>query len=333
FQLTFWVNTGGDGWSDPVIRTDAPAFTKGLTVLRALDVNGNGTPDLFWDNSALPKSLLSKGSPTYSYFDFVGELKPNLLQVIDNGIGQRTLISYKSSTADYLAALVVGHPWTVKLPTPVTVVSRTTTSIGLDLNLDGTPDEYHMDTNYFDGFFDVIEKEFRGFAFAEQILRGDDYNPETEATAGGTGSVPAPTSVMRHRFFTGGPDGIDNDDYTEGYVGATAVDEDSGSGGEIVLSGKDRGGYEEEPLKGREVFVEEIDGAILNAPLQEEASFFACARKAAAAALLDPFGVDAMRCSPNKYVYSRVHTEWKVRRLYRHPEVTNPPGRFADGDD
>ncbi|MCA9443088.1 MAG: hypothetical protein KC964_19965, partial [Candidatus Omnitrophica bacterium] len=152
----------------------------------------------------------------------------------------------------------------------------------------------------------------------------------TGATVGGTGTVPAPSSVIRHRFLTGGPDGIDNDDYPEGYVGPTATDEDSGTGGEVILTGANRGGREEEALKGSEVFVEEVDGAILNAPSVEEAGFFACARKAAEAAASNPFSPDAMRCSPDKYVYSRTHTNWKVRRLYRHVDVDNPPGRFAD---
>jgi len=331
--LKFWVNTGSDQWSDAIVRTDAPVYMQGFTVLRMLDVNGNGTPDLFWDNSLLDPTSLPAGAPVYAYLDFVGDLKPNLLTVIDNGIGLQTHISYRSSSQDYLQALAEGHPWTTKLPFPVTVVGRMVENVGLDLNADGRVDEYITDITYRDGYYDSFEKEFRGFAFVQEIERGDDYNPTTGATGLGTGTVSGPTLVSRHRYLTGTPDGVDNDDYVDGYVGPVATDEGTGTGGSVVSFTDDRGGREEEALKGFTVVQETIDGAILNAPPDEAAGFHACARAAALAALADPLDPDAFRCAPEKYVYTRSRTDWKVRRLYRPQNVSNPPGRFADGDD
>ncbi len=61
---------------------------------------------------------------------------------------------------------------------PPTIVARTETSIGLDL--DGYPDEgpngdvYITDYVYRDGFYDPIEKQFRGFSFVKQIQHGDE---------------------------------------------------------------------------------------------------------------------------------------------------------------
>jgi hypothetical protein len=182
-------------------------------VLRQLDVNANGTIDLFWDNSLLDPGNLPPGASAYAYFDFVGELKPNLLVRIDNGIGLRTTLEYKSTTHDYLEALESGHPWTTKLPFPLMVVSRVVEDIGLDLNGDGQTDQYLTDFTYRDGYYDSFEREFRGFAFAEEIERGDDYDPDTGLTGPGTGSVHGPSLVTRYRFLTGTPDGIDNDDY------------------------------------------------------------------------------------------------------------------------
>lgn len=332
-QLSYWINTGADNWSDAIVRTGAPNYIAGLTVLREADINGNGTYDLFWDNSLIDPGSLAPGVSTYMYFDFVGEVPPNQLAVIDNGIGLRTLIEYKSSTADYLAAHNAGHPWTTKLPFPVMLIARIVSNVGLDLNGDGATDEYIRDFTYRDGYYDSFEKEFRGFAFAEEIARGDDYDPNTGATSAGTGTVSAPSVVQRTRFMTGTPDGIDNDDYVAGYSGLTASDEGTGTGGPVVSFLDDRGGREEEALKGYPVFQETIDAAILNAPLAENAGFHASARAAALAARVDPFGAAALRCAPDKYVYSRNTTRWKVRRLYRPEGVANPPGRFADGDD
>ncbi len=329
-ELKFWVNTGNEQWSEATVRTDAPPYIQGLTVLRTLDVNGNGTSDLFWDNSLLDPGSLPAGMPVYAYLDFVGELKPNLLTVIDNGIGLRTHIYYRSSSQDYLEALAAGQPWTTKLPFPVIVVGRTVENVGLDLNADHGVDEYVTDITYRDGYYDSFEKQFRGFAFVQEIERGDDYNPLTGVTGPGTGTVSGPTLVKRYHYLTGTPDGLDNDEYMDSYVGPTATDEGTGTGGPIAWFTDDRGGREEEALKGVTVLEESIDGAILNAPPAEAAGFHACAR---AAALAAPSTPAALRCAPDKYVYTRARTEWKVGRLYRPENINNPPGRFADGND
>ena len=50
--------------------------------------------------------------------------------------------------------------------------------------------------SYHNGYYDDIEKTFRGFEQVEVIEHGD---------------ATAPTSVTTHGFFTGGPDGVDND--------------------------------------------------------------------------------------------------------------------------
>jgi len=55
-------------------------ISPGLHTASVLDVNGNGTPDLFWDNSMVTPQP-APGAPIYQFLDFVGELKPNLLTV------------------------------------------------------------------------------------------------------------------------------------------------------------------------------------------------------------------------------------------------------------
>ena len=106
---------------------------------------------------------------------------PNLLTAISNGIGQVTLIGYAPSTRFALADAAAGQPWPYPLPFPVTVVSVVT-------NLDSLGHQYRTEFRYHDGYYDPVEKQFRGFAHAEQVDIGD---------------ATAPTLVSRSFFDTG----------------------------------------------------------------------------------------------------------------------------------
>ena len=162
-----------------------------------------------------------------------GGAHTNLLTRIDNGYGRVIHITYGATTDYAVAAYIAGHPWTTSMPFPVAVVRRADTTIGLDL--DGYPDEGFdgdvsiIDYVYRDGYFDPVEKQFRGFAFVKQINRGDER----------FGGSAAPTLVTRYGFHTGAPDGVDND-------GDGETDET----GDLWI------GREEEPLKGKRLWEE-----------------------------------------------------------------------------
>lgn len=222
-SITWWVNQGNQRYSAPFTRIDTPRYVRGETVLRQVDINGNGSTDFVWENWE-PRT----GGYRVDYLD-LAPVTPNLLRIIDNGIGLRTTIDYRSTTDHYLEARAAGHPWRTRLPFPSAVVSRITREIGLDL--DGVPggDRRITEYTYRDGYYDRFEKEFRGFAFARQVELGEDH-PEFGVEDGG---VPSPTRVTRMAFHTGAPDGVDNN-------GDGRVDErDAFSGAEG------------EPLKGR----------------------------------------------------------------------------------
>ena len=223
-SITYWVNQGNNTFSPPFTVTGTPPYVQGQTVLRQADINGNGSTDFIWENWNP-----ATGGYQVKYFDFL-PVKPNLLRVIDNGIGLRTVIEYNTTTDAYLAARQAGNPWHTRLPFPSTVVSKITKQIGLDL--DGAPgnDEYVTEFSYYDGFYDGFEKEFRGFAFAKKIERGDDRYPSI--------TNHSPTTVTRFAFHTGVPDGIDNNEDGN-------IDEFN-----------DKSGYEEEPLKGKVLWTE-----------------------------------------------------------------------------
>jgi hypothetical protein len=227
--IKYWVNQGNSGFPTEFILVGLPRYEKGRTVLRLADINGNGSTDFLWENFD-PGS----GGFRVQFYDFLEAAKPNLLQTIDNGIGLRTHIEYRTTTDYYVAARKSGNPWHTRLPFPSQVVSRITREIGLDLDGVLGNDKYVTDFSYFDGYYDAFEKEFRGFAFAKKVERGDD-NPALNPSPA---IVHSPSTITRFAFHTGAPDGVDNN----GDGRADEFDE--------------RSGFEEEPIKGRVLWTE-----------------------------------------------------------------------------
>lgn len=223
--IKFWINQGNNQFSAEFARTGMPEYIRGQTVLRQADINGNGTTDFLWENWNP-----AVGAYQIEFYDFLGVAKANLLSTIDNGIGLRTHIDYKTTTDYYIGARTNGNSWHTRLPFPSTVVSKITKEFGLDLDAVPGNDQYISELSYYDGYYDGFEKEFRGFSFAKKIERGDDHFDGID--------VNSPTTVSRFRFHTGVPDGIaNNDDGT--------IDEFN-----------ERSGYEEEPIKGKVLWTE-----------------------------------------------------------------------------
>lgn len=223
--VDFWVNLGNNTFSQRYQVASTPNYIKGQTFLTQADINGNGTTDMLWQNFET-----SSGAYRIEWVDFIGGAKPGLLRVMDNGIGLQTFIEYRSSTDYYAAARRGGNPWRTRLPFPVSVVSRITKSFGLDLDAVPGVDSYITEFSFHDGYYDTFEKEFRGFAFAKKVERGDDRQ--------GAPEVNSPSTISRMAFHTGVPDGLDND------------------GDNLTDELDPLGGYEEEALKGKVLWTE-----------------------------------------------------------------------------
>jgi RHS repeat-associated protein len=211
-EVLVWVNIAGERWSAPLRFTDTPEFDPAKTSLRLADMNGNGSTDLLWVRSIGPENQ------HWQFLDFAPGAKPNQLVAIDNGLGRRTYIQYRSSVEYAIDASEARppNPWKRTSPVVMPLVSQivVTPSVAPDRS-----DHYVTDFVYRDAFYDGYEREFRGFGFVKKIERG---NVEE-----------APTRITRISFHVGGADGIDND-------GDKKVDERSALGGS-----------EEESLKGR----------------------------------------------------------------------------------
>ncbi|MCL4785201.1 MAG: VCBS repeat-containing protein [Verrucomicrobia bacterium] len=276
-HIKYWINRGNGSFSPEFTRSGMPTYIRGQTVLRQADINGNGSTDFLWENWEP-----SLGRTRIQFYDFLATAKPNLLRVIDNGIGLRTEIEYRTSTDYYVAARAAGNPWTTRLPFPSTVVSKITKRFGLDLDAVPGPDEYITEFGYHNGYYDGFEKEFRGFAFAKKIERGDD-SPLLGGEGQGEGERPihSPTTVTRFAFHTGTPDEVDNN----GDGRFDEFDEVSG--------------YEEEALKGKVLWTE------VTLPTADIGGSY-------------PAQLDGQPAD-DAVVFTRQYQTWKIKTIH-HPE-------------
>ncbi len=151
-----YFNQSGNAWSLKRVLLGFPAI-DGTVGVTTLDLLGNGTACLVW-SSPLPGNSLR----VMRYIDLMGGQKPHLLVKTSNNLGAETIFQYAPSTKFYLQDKLAGKPWITKLPFPVLVVERVETYDRVSGNRFVTRYAYHH------GYFDGVEREFRGFGLVEQ---------------------------------------------------------------------------------------------------------------------------------------------------------------------
>ncbi|MFM7439718.1 MAG: toxin TcdB middle/N-terminal domain-containing protein, partial [Snowella sp.] len=151
-----YFNQSGNAWSLKRVLPSFPAI-DGTVGVTTLDLLGNGTACLVW-SSPLPSNALR----VMRYIDLMGGQKPHLLVKMSNNLGAETIFQYAPSTKFYLQDKLAGKPWITKLPFPVLVVERVETYDRVSGNRFVTRYAYHH------GYFDGVEREFRGFGLVEQ---------------------------------------------------------------------------------------------------------------------------------------------------------------------
>lgn len=172
-HIDVYLNQCGNSWSSR--RTLASVPTGDLTAISVMDFLGRGTACVVW-SSPLP----SDAQRPLRYLDLMRGQKPHLLIHICNNLGSEIAIEYASSTEFYLADEAAGRPWVTRLPFPVHVVKRVITHDSISRNRFVTRKSYHH------GYFDGVEREFRGFGSVEQL--------DTEELGGLTESGALPAS-------------------------------------------------------------------------------------------------------------------------------------------
>ena len=151
-----YVNQSGNRWS-PAQRLTAFPSIDDAAAIEVVDLLGNGTACLVW-SSPLPEGV----GRQMRYVDLMGGQKPHLLIRIVNNLGAERTIGYAASTRFYLADKLAGRPWITRLPFPVHVVERVETIDRISGNCFVTRFAYHH------GYFDGVEREFRGFGLVEE---------------------------------------------------------------------------------------------------------------------------------------------------------------------
>jgi RHS repeat-associated protein len=138
-----------------------------------LDLLGNGTVCLVWSSP-----LTGNARSPMRYIDLMGGVKPHLLVGMANNLGAETHVHYAPSTKFYVADKIAGRPWITRLPFPVQVVEKIETVDAISRNRFVTRYAYHH------GYYDGVEREFRGFA------RVDQWDTEDFATLSASGALP-----------------------------------------------------------------------------------------------------------------------------------------------
>jgi RHS repeat-associated protein len=154
--IRVWLNQSGNSWSEPTSLTNFPAIDN-LASVNVVDLLGNGTACIVW-SSPLP----SYARQSIHYIDLMGGQKPHLMVEMRNNLGAETRVQYAASTRFYLEDRAAGNPWITKLPFPVHVVERTQSYDRISGNRFVTRYAYHH------GYYDGVEREFRGFGMVEQ---------------------------------------------------------------------------------------------------------------------------------------------------------------------
>jgi RHS repeat-associated protein len=157
-QVILWINQSGNDWSDPITIKGTPPV-KDMDAVRLVDLLATGISGVLW--SADARGL----SRSHLYFlDFTGGVKPYLLHQMDNHMGSITNVQYEPSTRFYLEDQQHRETrWQTPLPFPVQVVSRVEAIDAISHGKLTTEYRYHH------GYWDGLEREFRGFGRVEQL--------------------------------------------------------------------------------------------------------------------------------------------------------------------
>ena len=152
-----YFNQSGNTWSARRTLNTFPRIDN-LSSVTTVDLLGNGTACLVW-SSPLPGDARSP----MRYIDLMGGNKPHLLVKTWNSLGAETEVSYVPSTKFYLADRLAGQPWITRLPFPVYCVEKVT------VRDKWRQTKFSSTYSYHHGYFDGVEREFRGFGRVEQV--------------------------------------------------------------------------------------------------------------------------------------------------------------------
>ncbi|HKP39167.1 MAG TPA: SpvB/TcaC N-terminal domain-containing protein, partial [Pyrinomonadaceae bacterium] len=200
-HIFLYVNQSGNRWSDPVLIEGTPPVTD-MDAVRLVDMLGSGVAGILW---SADRKEVSRDS--LYFLDLTGDVKPYLLDEMNNHRGAITRVKYEPSTRFFLEDQQRPETrWKTSLPFPVLVVSR----VEIIDEISGS--KHTVEYSYHHGYFDGVEREFRGFGRVEQrdTQTFDDYHQSSPV--GGSGFVEVAPQyfspvVLTKTWFHQGPIG------------------------------------------------------------------------------------------------------------------------------
>jgi RHS repeat-associated protein len=157
--LKIWINEAGNSFPTIPYELSFPQIDS-LSSLNVLDLFGSGTSSVVWSSSS---PGLAEGM-RLQYAEFNRGMKPHLLKTYKKGPVE-TRLEYTPSAQFYQDDKLRGAAWATKLPFPVQCLSSVETFDFISGNYNTSQYKYHQ------GFYDGIEREFRGFGFVASAER------------------------------------------------------------------------------------------------------------------------------------------------------------------
>ncbi|KAI1111888.1 65kDa B protein-domain-containing protein [Nemania sp. NC0429] len=195
-----WIyhNRAGNQWSNAQILPLFPELDSVASVM-VIDLFGRGTACLCWVSPGFTAPTIgAKG--LLQYIDLVGGPKPGLLKTRRNGFGLEDLVEYSPSAKFYLEDERLGRPWTTCFPFPVHCAESITTIDRITGSTATTRYAYH------DGYYDMFERESRGFGMVEQ-WHTEAFPAAIDSNRKG---FAGPTTYKKSWFHLGRLPGIDH---------------------------------------------------------------------------------------------------------------------------
>jgi RHS repeat-associated protein len=155
-RVLLWGNECGSSWSEQPLTVPGTPNVVDADAIQLADLHGSGTGGVLFSRTANRGPL--------AFLDFTGGVKPHLLDSVDNHLGAQTHVEYRPSTEFYLRDRPdPATRWRTTLPFPVQVVAKVEVVDQISHGRLTTEYRYHH------GYWDGVEREFRGFAMVEQL--------------------------------------------------------------------------------------------------------------------------------------------------------------------
>ena len=169
-KIQIWYNESGNSLSKADEFYNPFPNIDSASKISVIDLLGNGTTCIVW-SSALP----AYSETPVRYIDITKGQKPHIMTGYYNNMGKVVSIQYKPSTHYYLQDKIEGKQWVSKLPFPVQCIDK--------IIIEDRVSQWRFTNQYryHHGYYDGVEREFRGFAMVEQTDTEvfDQYKAET----------------------------------------------------------------------------------------------------------------------------------------------------------